>query len=248
MKNKYCIANWKMNKTSDESIQFLRSLINKEINREHIQIIICPAYPSLFASDKIIFNHHIDLGGQNMSGFDKGAHTGEVSADMLVDSNCKWVIIGHSERRSLYFESDQDINKKIKLCVKNKLSPILCIGESLDERKSNQTTSILTNQLISALKDVSISDECELLIAYEPVWAIGTGVNAEPEMIMETISIIKNALNDIGNQFKNISILYGGSVSTKNINQLSKINSVDGYLIGGASLDINEFYSIYENM
>ena len=235
----FCVANFKMNKNRYETNSYLDKLTALNNSKPETNIIICPPYTSL---DKSIDN--ISLGAQNINSNIDGAYTGEISAQMVSDFNVEYVILGHSERREYFGENDIDINKKIKIASKYDLIPILCVGENLNQRNDDQVFKILEKQLSTSLNN--INDKSNIIIAYEPIWAIGTGKTATTAIITETHDMIRNILNDIGFDGEKISILYGGSVNRNNAKELIALNDVDGFLIGGASLDVNHFYDIFK--
>ena len=240
MKNrrKYCVANFKMNKTRSETVDFLDKLNSLIDTVPKTVLVVCPPFTSLgksFPVDKIW------IGVQNINSNESGAYTGEVSIKMI-DSHANFVILGHSERREYFNESNEEINKKVITVSKYKLEPILCIGETLKQRKNNEVQKTLKKQLSKCLQNVNSN----IIIAYEPVWAIGTGETATSEIIVEAHQMIRNILNDIGFDGEKISILYGGSVNKNNANELIALDNVDGFLIGGASLDVKHFYDIYK--
>jgi len=242
---KYCIANWKMNLTIEESVLFTEELQKKDLENHNTQIILCPSFISLKDVKKSFLNSEIQIGAQNMHHELEGPYTGEISVKMLKEIECEWVILGHSERRQYFNEEDIIINDKVNTVVKNDLKPILCIGESLEQRNKNETFSVLEHQLSTALNKNNIENS-HLIIAYEPVWAIGTGVSASINEISQSIKWIKEFLLE---EFSlKIPILYGGSVSSSNSVDIGQIDGVDGFLIGTSSLDVEEFYKIYLNM
>ena len=246
MMKKLCIANWKMNMESSDSCLYLNTLFDFNCNSDFVQMVICPPFTLIDSMCNKLSNTTIDIGAQNMSHKKKGSYTGEISPSMLTDLGCRWVILGHSERRMNYQETSGIISLKLKLCVDSGLSPILCIGETLEHRKNNETNNILRSQLdnvLSALTQLKIS----LAVAYEPIWAIGTGVNASEEDINSATNFIAN---HISNKYPNIDckILYGGSVNKNNSKKISQIAKLDGFLVGSASLDAEEFFGIYKNL
>lgn len=240
MANKYCVANWKMNFNSQQGKEFISSLNSKDLNNGQSQIILCPSFTSIFSIVDASKNSTIRIGAQNMHFENSGAFTGEISANMLNELGVNFVILGHSERRHIFGESDKMIQSKMIQSIENGLIPILCIGEKLSDRESGNTKKVLRSQLEFGLENVS----GEYIIAYEPVWAIGTGKSATSEMVAETHGLIRNILADLSID-DNVSLLYGGSVSPENASQLSAVQYVDGFLIGGASLDVEKFYNIY---
>ena len=247
-RTRYCIANWKMNFTLSAAEEFLAKWRNKALNNPRIKTIFCPSFTELFAIAGLMKTCSSELGAQNVFHESSGAFTGEVSISMLGEIGCHWVIIGHSERRYILGESDEIIQKKLQQILTSNLSPILCIGETIDERNSGKTKTVLKRQLSKACNNNNSGSLNMLVIAYEPVWAIGTGVIATNDMIAEAHYDIRSILRNNGLNGDGISILYGGSVSADNAASLSEIEEVDGFLIGGASLDVEEYYSIYKQL
>lgn len=239
------VANWKCNPLTLKEAQELLNSVVDGID-SIADVVICP--PFAFLSSLI--NDSITFGAQNCCFEDKGAFTGEVSVLMLEDLGCKYVIIGHSERRNLFKETNQDINLKLKKVLDSSLKPILCIGENREDREGGKTFEILIEQLEECLIDISKEKANKIVLAYEPVWAIGTGKNAETEKIEEVRAFIKEFLSkkfseDISNQIK---ILYGGSVGSNNVNQYLKDAKMDGVLVGGASIKADEFIKLVKNV
>ena len=245
-RKQYCVANWKMNFTISDIKLFMSEWKNKSLNNSQIETIFCPSFTELNTTAELLYNSSSKVGAQNVSYKSKGAFTGEVSCRMLKELGCEWVIVGHSERRSIFGETDDVIQKKLDKIISEGMYPILCIGESKEEREAGNTQEILSHQLSIACKNIDGTDT--FIIAYEPIWAIGTGITATIDMIYETHQDIRNILNDNNFNGENISILYGGSVTDGNASELSAINDVDGFLIGGASLDVDNFYSIYNQL
>jgi triosephosphate isomerase len=251
MKNKksFCIANWKMNKNLIESNNFLDKLYLKDLSVSKSNIVICPSFLSL--SDLLDHSKSdVAFGAQNICYEEKGSYTGEVSISMLESIKCEWVIVGHSERRQLFSESNTEIAKKMLLVMNSKLNPILCVGESLEERNADSTKSVLEHQIDSAfskIKDGKFNHK-NILIAYEPVWAIGTGISADIDIIDKNISIIKKIINKYDINNCNIYLLYGGSVNEVNAAEIFKINDMNGFLIGTSSLEVDTFYKIFKQI
>ena len=233
----YCIANFKMNKNRSETITFLDGLNSLVPIKPKTRLVVCPSFTSLIES-----RNKISIGSQNINSNESGAYTGEISSEMIKDIGVEYVILGHSERREYFKESDKEINKKVAIALNYKLKPILCIGETLNQRKDNLVEKTLKKQLMESLQNI----KSNLIVAYEPVWAIGTGETATSEIIVEAHQLIRKILNDIGFDGQKISILYGGSVNRNNAKDLIALDDVDGFLIGGASLDVNHFYDIYK--
>lgn len=241
--NKYFIsANWKMNGSKEFTRTFFAAM-NEDIDEE-VKIIICPADCYLNEVDTMAPNNVI-RGAQNISFNSDGAYTGEVSASMLKDLNVEYVIIGHSERREYHGETNEIIRKKFNSAVSNNLKPILCVGESLDQRQKEETFNHLESQIVSVINKEVLSNH-PFIIAYEPIWAIGTGETATPEIANEVHIFIQETLDKIDSiQSKKIAIIYGGSVNSNNAYDLFKMSHINGALIGGSSLDANEFNKIY---
>jgi triosephosphate isomerase (TIM) len=239
-RSNYVIANWKMNKTLAETADFFEKVTCEDT----ISVVICPPAPLLYLANNMIKQQvkPIALGGQNVHWAEKGAFTGETSTEMLKDVGCEYVIIGHSERRQYFHEDDEIINQKARQSIKAGLIPIICIGESLEQKNFLQTEQILTEQLIGALKNTGSSN---FIIAYEPIWAIGTGQSATPERAQETHAFIRSVLKQLlGQTADSISIIYGGSVNEKNAEEYSSMPDIDGVLVGNASLNAETFEEI----
>lgn len=226
-------ANWKMNLTKKQATSLLNSLTNN-INYKN-SIILFPGFTLINTVKELVSDKKIFLGAQDCSSNKNGAFTGEVSAEQVKDSGCDYVIIGHSERRKYFNETDSAVNLKAKLALDNGLKPLICIGETLDQRKSGDTIKVVRSQLDIIFKDI---DASKTLIAYEPVWAIGTGLTAKNEEISEVHDFISNYFSG------NATILYGGSVNEINSDEILSIKNVDGVLVGGASLIAEKFIKI----
>lgn len=230
------IANWKMQKTYSDAIKWIKDNQSDLIaikTQTKTSIILCPSFDSLSSIANLIKNTGINLGAQNCASETIGALTGEVSALSLYELGCAYCIIGHSERRTVLRETDQDIQKKFNVLLNNNITPILCIGESLEQKNSNQTLEVLRNQLDSVIQE-GIGKT--IVIAYEPVWAIGTGIIPATQELKQVISWVKNYISQ--KNINNCKVIYGGSVNDKNITELLTISQIDGFLLGGASLDI----------
>ncbi|MBI3592955.1 MAG: triose-phosphate isomerase [Nitrospirae bacterium] len=242
MRKPFIAANWKMNKTVGETRVFLNEFIPLVKDVKDADIVIAPPFVSLPAASSVIKNSNISLAAQNMYYEDTGAFTGEVSPLMLTDIGCTCVIIGHSERRQYFKETDEILNKKAKAARKHNLNVIFCIGESLEEREAGKTFDILKKELEEGLKDIP-SDS--LVIAYEPIWAIGTGRTATTEQAQEAHKYSRERLSELyGAAAQGIRILYGGSVTPENMDALMDCADVDGALVGGASLKPDSFAKI----
>ncbi|MFQ5603064.1 MAG: triose-phosphate isomerase [bacterium] len=239
-------GNWKMYKTPSEAISAAKALKVKLINVQEVDVVICPAFPALVPVGNFLKETRLKLGAQNLHWQDKGAFTGEVSAAMLKDAGCEYVIIGHSERRHVFGESDTDINKKVLKALASGLIPIFCVGEKIEERRQGLTEQIVETQMRNGLKEVQLTHADELVVAYEPVWAIGTGENATPQQAEEVHVFIRRLLEDLfGAEIGNgLRIQYGGSVKPANARELLQQENIDGALVGGASLDASSFTEI----
>jgi triosephosphate isomerase (TIM) len=246
MRKKLIAANWKMHKTPDEAKAFAREFTALISGHDRDEIAILPAFISLSATLDAVRGSQIAVGAQNVYWQKEGAFTGEICASMLVAIGCQLVMIGHSERRRYFGETDIDVNRKLQCVLQNNLKAIVCVGELLEERESGLTERVLSRQVTTALRQVSIADVDKFCFAYEPVWAIGTGKTATPEMAAEAHAFIRNeaakALGDSAGT--NLRILYGGSVKPENVTALMSKQEIDGVLVGSASLDPKSFASI----
>jgi triosephosphate isomerase len=241
-------GNWKMNKTEREALTLVRVLMQWARGFKDLEILICPPFTSLSQLHKLLVSSPIQLGAQNISDQPAGAYTGEISA-LMVKEFCTHVILGHSERRAYYREDDVLINRKLQAARSEGLIPVLCIGESLEENEAGQTSQVLIRQLKDGLEGVRIDHPDDLIIAYEPVWAIGTGRSASPQGIAEVISsVIRPTLAGLwgGEKVQGIRVLYGGSVKPENAGAYFSQIEIDGALVGGASLDPQKFMGIIE--
>lgn len=245
MRKKVAIANWKMNKTRREAGQFCQQLNQVAAELTGVEVVVCPPYTALDLLAEQFSGTSIHWGGQNCFWEEKGAYTGEISPWMLRDLGCQYVIIGHSERRQIIGETDRDINRKMAAALQAGLIPILCVGETLQEREDQLAKEVVRRQLEQGLTDLELDAE-GLVIAYEPIWAIGTGVNASSDDAQEMIGFIRDYLAaQVGQAVAgDIPILYGGSVREDNITDFMAKPDIDGALIGGASLDVNAFAAI----
>jgi len=244
---RYIIAgNWKMNKTIGEAIELANGLKRGLYDVTTLDIVICTPFTALSEVNEVITGSNIDLSGQDLFWEEKGAYTGEVSAKMLKDAGCKYVIIGHSERRKYFNETNETVNKKVKTALKAGLLPIVCVGERLEERETGKTFDVVKDHIENSLKDISKDDMLKVTIAYEPVWAIGTGKTASPDQAEEVHKFIRELLVKLfgKNCASVLRIQYGGSVTPENIEGLIKMDNIDGALVGGASLKIDSFSSI----
>jgi len=237
-------GNWKMNKKPSEAKEFAEQLKEALGIKVNVEILICPPFTALSQVAWMLRDSNIKLGGQNMHWETKGAFTGEISGEFLVECGCQYVILGHSERRQYFGETDEVVNKKIVTALSLNLNPIFCIGESLAEREANQTFVVIKKQLDGGL--INITNISNIVIAYEPVWAIGTGKTATPEQANEVHAFIRETITQkFGKDSANdLRILYGGSVTPENIDSLMLQDGIDGVLVGGASLKLESFLRI----
>ncbi|MFP4573251.1 MAG: triose-phosphate isomerase [Desulfobacterales bacterium] len=239
-------GNWKMHKTCPEAEDTARELIRKVSDVSDLDIMIAPPATALTAVFRIIRDTTVDLGGQNMFWEQEGAYTGEVSGPMLVSAGCRYVIIGHSERRQYFGETDENINRKIMAAKDAGLIPVMCVGETETERDAEKTFSVLDKQMENGLKDLTADSFMGTVIAYEPIWAIGTGRTATPQQVQEVHGWLRNFLKkrfgpETADQTR---IVYGGSVKPENISELMGLEDIDGALVGGASLKPDTFSRI----
>jgi len=239
-------GNWKMFKTCSEAVETAGQLVKLVAMTSDIDVMIAPQFTALAPVSDVVRGSRVSLGAQNLFWETEGAYTGEISPVMLVSVGCKYVIIGHSERRQYFDETDETVNKKINAAIKNDLVPVLCVGESEKERESKETFSVLDKQVKKGIEGFSSDDLETLVIAYEPVWAIGTGKTATTDQAQETHQFLRSVLEkSFGNMLaKSIRILYGGSVKPNNIAELMAMPDIDGALVGGASLDPETFSKI----
>ena len=247
-RRRFCVANWKMNFNSSDTKSFLENWGKKDLKNEEVKTIICPSFTELNTTAELLQNSDSELGAQNVYCVSNGSYTGEISCRMLKDLGCNWVIIGHSERRAIFGETDEMVCHKLNKLTSENMYPIVCIGETKDERENGKTEEVLSRQLLVAFENQKGKNIEHTVIAYEPVWAIGTGFTATIDMISEAHQCIRNIFNTNGFNGDDISILYGGSVTNENAAELSEITDVDGFLVGGASLDVEKFYAIYNQL
>lgn len=238
-------GNWKMNTTLSEAVSLVKEMRDRLESIEGVEKVICPPFVSLSEVAGLLEDSSVYLGAQNMYFEEKGAYTGEISPLMLADL-CQFVILGHSERRRYFNETDQMVNKKVKAALKVGLRPIVCVGETLEQREAGQTQEVVATQTLCALEGVP--SDSDIVIAYEPIWAIGTGKAASGETANATIKIIRDALTRLygENIAQDRRIQYGGSVTAQNIAEFLRQPDIDGALVGGASLKANEFVSMVE--
>ena len=243
MRKPIIAGNWKMNKNVKEAMSLVNDIKRDVYDVDNVGIIVCPSFTDLSDAGEMLIETNIDLGAQNCYWEKEGAFTGEVSVDMLKSVGCRYVIIGHSERRQYFNETDETVNKRIKSAVGGGLIPIMCIGETLQEREAEKTLDVIRTQLTDGLKAFDEAFLDSLVVAYEPVWAIGTGKTATPAQAQEVHSFIRKLLAELFSEsFANSRrILYGGSVKPDNIEELMREEDVDGGLVGGASLKADSF-------
>ena len=245
MRRKVIAGNWKMNMLPNETIQFIEDLapLVKDTDNE---VILCVPYTDLFYALLTAQNTNIKIGAQNMHFAENGAYTGEVSGKMLKSINVEYVIIGHSERRQYFNETDETVNKKLKAAFENGLKPIICVGETLEQREEGKVEEVITSQTKLALDGLTNEQIENTIIAYEPIWAIGTGKTATKEDANDAIKAIRNKIGQIYGQnvADRVIIQYGGSVKSSNAKELFSMSDIDGALVGGASLKSEEFSKI----
>ncbi len=239
-------GNWKMNKTSNEARDLASKLLPLVSGAQDRDIVLAPPFTALNAVAEAIKGTNVALSAQNLFWEDKGAFTGEISAEMLLDLGCKYVIIGHSERRQYFGETDETVNRKVKQALKKGLFPIMCVGETLAEREAGKLKEIISRQVAGGLKDITAEDMKKAVIAYEPVWAIGTGKTATPEQANEVHALIREKVSSLysADIAGGLRIQYGGSVTPENVSSLMAKPDIDGALVGGASLKPESFAAL----
>lgn len=239
-------GNWKMYKNINESIELVNLLKRSVVDIDDVEIVVCPPFTNLSDVREVIMDTNIRLGAQDCYWEKEGAYTGEISCGMLKSAGCEYVIIGHSERRQYFGETNETVNKKAKAALKEGLKPIICVGEKLSDRQAGKTFDVVKDHVVNSLAGLTKEDMQKVVIAYEPVWAIGTGVNATKEQAEEVHKYIRGLLKDMfGAETANsVRIQYGGSVKPENIRELIAEEDVDGALVGGASLKADSFSQI----
>ena len=245
MRKKIIAGNWKMNNTPKQAVEFINNL-KENVAGAEADVVVCPTFVCLPAVIDAVKGTNIKVGAQNIHWADNGAFTGEISGEMLKEIGVEYVIIGHSERRQYFNESDETVNSRLKAALKYELKPIVCVGELLEERESGVTNAVLEKQTIGALKDISAEDVSGLVIAYEPVWAIGTGKTASSTDANDACKFIRGVVEKLYSKdvAARVRIQYGGSVKAANANELFTTSDIDGGLVGGASLKVDEFTAI----
>ena len=246
MRTPFIAANWKMYKTGHEAFAFVKEfrVLVKDI--DNVEIVLAPPFTALHSVVEAARNSNVGVAAQNLHWEREGAFTGEVSAPMLKDAGAEYVIIGHSERRRLFHETDETVNRKLMAALSVQLTPIVCIGETLEERERNETLAVLDRQIKAGLDGLTGDQVGGLVLAYEPVWAIGTGRNATPAQAGEAHAHIRSRLRQWfgAPAAEQCRVIYGGSVKPDNIRELASLEDVDGALVGGASLDVRSFFEI----
>jgi len=245
-RKKVMAANWKMHKNPDQTRAYLRDFLPMVAGHSRDEVVVCPPYIDLCVAVEASRASNVNIGAQDLFWEKEGAYTGEICPGMLLDIGCTHVIIGHSERRQYFGETDDMVNFKLKAALEAGLAPIVCVGEVLEEREANLTEDVLRRQCLRAFHAISGKKAAKLVVAYEPVWAIGTGKTATPRLAAEAHLLIRGeAAKAFGDEFsQTLRILYGGSVKPENVNALMAEAEIDGALVGGASLDPKSFAAI----
>ncbi|MBM7624211.1 triose-phosphate isomerase [Sporohalobacter salinus] len=245
MRQPFIAGNWKMHKTNQEAVDMVEELVDLVEGIDDVDIAICAPATALAPLNEVIADTNIALGAEDMHWKEEGAYTGEISPLMLKDVGCEYVILGHSERRGYFGETDKDVNKKVQTALKHDLKPIICVGESLAQREAGETKDIVKEQVLAALDGVTKNDLEVITVAYEPIWAIGTGKSATTEEANEVIKYIRDVMrNEFGKVADEIRIQYGGSVKPHNISEFMATSDIDGALVGSASLKAQSFADI----
>ncbi|MDR1087125.1 MAG: triose-phosphate isomerase [Endomicrobium sp.] len=242
MRKPLMAGNWKMNKTVAEAVSIVKALKSSIADVKDVDVLICPTFMALYAVNSEVKGSNINIGAQNLFWESKGAFTGEISPAMVKDAGCSYVLIGHSERRQYFGETNETVNKKIKAALAAELIPVVCVGETLKEREDNVTFKVIEKQINEGLVGLRAEQAGIVVIAYEPVWAIGTGKTATPDQAQEVHAFARKAYGKMyGDASQKVRILYGGSVNPANVSELMKQSDIDGGLVGGASLDAESF-------
>ena len=246
MRKTIIAGNWKMNMTPSEAKKLIEELVPLVKNYNKCEIVVCPPAIDIPAVAEAIKGSNIKLGAQNVHWEEKGAFTGEISVSMLKELGAEYAIIGHSERRAYFGETDEGVNKRARFALQNGITPIICVGETLEQRKAGETNEFVSKQIQAALKGMTSQEVLKVVVAYEPIWAIGTGETATPDEANDTIAVVRNAIAErFGDTAADsVSILYGGSMNEKNAFALMGMQHIDGGLIGGASLKADKFAAI----
>lgn len=248
MRKKVIAGNWKMNKTSAEANQFIEDVIKKVPNDDNVEAIVCAPFVYLASLVEKAKGSNVKISAQNMHDAENGAYTGEVSPVMLKDIGVTHVVLGHSERREYFAETDETVNKKVHAAFKHGLHPIVCVGESLEQREANETMDHVESQVTKAIAGLTADQVAGTIIAYEPIWAIGTGKTASNEQANEVCTHIRQVLKNVVSEevANQVVIQYGGSVKPENISALLATSDIDGGLVGGASLEADSFVKLVE--
>lgn len=243
---KFCIAgNWKMHKTTAEAVELANGVKEGVKGVNEVDIVVCPPFTALQAVMEVVQGSNLELGAQNVHWEESGAFTGEIAPSMLCDLQVSYAVIGHSERRQFFGETDEGVNKRLKAALKAGLTPIVCIGETLEQREAGETENVIERQVTHSLADLSPDAMAQTVVAYEPVWAIGTGRTATPEQAQEIHQFVRELIRkQFGQVAEQVIIQYGGSVKPENAEELLGQDDIDGALIGGASLKADAFSDI----
>lgn len=246
MRKPIVAGNWKMNKTADEAEALAKGIVSAVADVSGVEVVVCPPFTALDRVSRVLEGTQVRLGGQNMHWEESGAYTGEISAQMLLTCGCEYVILGHSERRTYFGEIDATVNNRLKASLAAGLIPIVCVGETLEERKTEVTEKVIRKQVTGAFEGLAIGDVETVVVAYEPVWAIGTGLTATPEQAEAVHAFIRQVLGQLysTDAASVVRIQYGGSVKPENAVDLLSRPNIDGGLIGGAALDADSFAAI----
>ena len=248
-RDRYAVGNWKMYKTIEETVNFIKGLIPL-VKEASCHVYLAVPFTSINAAAEAVKGSNIVIGAQNMNDATEGAFTGEIAAKMLLDAGAKFVILGHSERRHLFNETNDFINRKVKRALTDGIQPIVCVGETLEEKNAGQAQDVITKQITESLKDVTDEQLGTIVLAYEPVWAIGTGQTATPEIAEEMHQYCRKVIEQHWNPeiSGKLSLLYGGSVRPDNAKELGSQPDIDGVLVGGASLSLDSFSKIVNDI
>lgn len=248
MRKRIIAGNWKMNKTMEEAKNFLKDLKEKLPTSEKVEAVVCAPFPYLASLVEEAEDSAVKIGAQNMHYEESGAYTGEVSPAMLLDLGVTHVIIGHSERREYFAETDETVNKKLHAALSHNLSPIVCVGESLEQREAGETNSQVEKQVKEAFRDVEAADVDKIIVAYEPIWAIGTGKTASSEDANEVCAHVRKVISELYSEevANKLVVQYGGSVNPDNVDELLGTSDIDGALVGGASLEVDSFLQLVQ--
>lgn len=248
MRKKVIAGNWKMNKLLGEAVQFVDEVKERVPSNDKVEAVVCAPFPYLPTLVEKTKNTNVEIAAQNMHFEDNGAYTGEVSPEMLKDIGVTYVVLGHSERREMFAETDETVNKKVHAAFKHGLVPIICVGETLEQREANETMAIVENQVKAALEGLTEAQVKEAIVAYEPIWAIGTGKTATSEQANEVCTHIRKTVAKTVSEAASeaLRIQYGGSVKPSNVDELLAQSDIDGALVGGASLEADSFLQLVE--